>query len=351
MDNIPELPISDELKNAWRKECFRTVAVGMRLRSEQDDFLKLLEKENIPYVILKGTAAAVYYPDPSLRGMGDVDVYIPDKFHDIVDKLLSKNGYALVKDEEDDKRHNAYKKNNIEFEIHRSFATTNGSAEKAYIDGLLDECNRDRSKSIRVVQGQTEFYMTQTNINGIVLLEHIGHHMVHGLGLRQIIDWMMFVKVNLHDEEWEEFQLMAQKAGLETLAKTVTKMCVNHFGLKGNYTWCNDADDEVSEELLAYLFDSGNFGMKIHNISQVSTVENRIKHSKNIIVALQRAGECNWKLYKRHRWLQPVAWVYQIFRYTRQIITSKDGIKTLKYGTEEANRRAALMNRLEIYKA
>ncbi len=350
LDILPELPISEELRKSWRNECLQIMKSGILLRSEQGSFLRILEEAEIPYVVLKGTAAAMYYPNPLLRAMGDVDVYIPDQFHEKVKSLLLNNDYSFKKVEHY-KRHVEYFKNDAVFEVHRTFATINGPKEKAYVDGLLETCcSGDPSQAVRVAQGQSAFNVPQTNINGIVLLEHIGQHMIAGLGLRQIIDWMMFVNTALHDNEWEVFQEMARKAGLETLAKTVTKMCIDCLGLYDSYFWCMDADDRTSEEILAYLFDSGNFGRKQVNYGRVSQVENRIRYSGGIISALQAAGESNWKLYKQYHWLKPFAWFYQIFRYTRQILTSPDGVRTLSKGTVEANRRSDLMKSLNIYR-
>lgn len=119
---------------------------------EQDDFLKILEKADIPYVVLKGTAAAMYYPNPFLRGMGDVDVYIPECFHEKVRELLLKEEYEIEEDNVPSNRHSTFSKNNIVFEVHRSFATVNGPEEKAYIDGFLEEYCRDVTKAARIEQ-------------------------------------------------------------------------------------------------------------------------------------------------------------------------------------------------------
>ena len=349
-DLLPELPMPEELKKIWRKECFQVIASGIRLRNAQEDFLQILEAGNIPYVILKGTAAAMYYPNPMLREMGDVDVYVPERFHEKVRELLLKESYQQQEGNEHYKRHSNFSKDGIEYELHRRFATINSLKEKKYIDGLLEECCSDLQKTVRIVQGEATFCSLPGYVNGLVLLEHIGQHLIAGLGLRQIIDWMMFVSTALHDDKWPEFQKMARNAGLETLAKAVTKMCVRYFGLKGSFGWCMDVDERISEEILAYLFDSGNFGLKKREDGKVSTVENRIKNKRSLIVALQTAGEINWKLYKRHRWLKPFAWVYQIVRYTSQVLTSPDGIRMLSKGTAEANRRAKLMKDLDIYR-
>ena len=169
MDILPELPCPDDLKKLWRSECFQMVKNGIRLRYEQAEFLSILEKYEIPYVILKGTAAAMYYPNPMLRGMGDVDVYVPYRYHAELTRMLTENGYAQLKDKEDYVRHREFEKNAVEFEVHRAYAFVNSKKEKEYIDGLLEKCCSGEVKADKAEQGATVFYFPPKDINGIVL--------------------------------------------------------------------------------------------------------------------------------------------------------------------------------------
>lgn len=157
LDLLPGLPIPEELKKTWSNECLQVMTNGLRLRAEQEDFLRILEAAEIPYVILKGTAAALYYPNPFLRGMGDVDVYVPDKYHSELTEIITENGYVPMDDKEDYKRHKQFEKNTVEFEVHRSYAFVNSKAEKEYIDGLLEKCCTGEIKVDRIEQGQRFF--------------------------------------------------------------------------------------------------------------------------------------------------------------------------------------------------
>ena len=58
-----------------------TADVDWQAVYEHVEFLSILEKQEIPYVVLRGTAAAMYYPNPMLREMGGVDVYVPYRYH------------------------------------------------------------------------------------------------------------------------------------------------------------------------------------------------------------------------------------------------------------------------------
>ena len=60
----------------------------------QNVLISLLEENNIPSVILKGAAAAMYYPYPSLRTMGDVDILVRRKNLERAVQLMEDNGYV-----------------------------------------------------------------------------------------------------------------------------------------------------------------------------------------------------------------------------------------------------------------
>ena len=94
-----------------------------------------------------------------------------------------------------------------------------------------------------------------------MILEHISQHLENGLGLRQIIDWMMFVHKCLPDENWPEFQVLASNIGMETLAIVMTRMCELHLGLPERM-WCKSADNELCGQLMDYILACGNFGEK-----------------------------------------------------------------------------------------
>ena len=51
----------------------------------------------------------------------------------------------------------------------------------------------------------------------------------------------------------------------------------------------------------------------------------------------------SWKAYKNQYLLKPVAWIYQICRYTRQIIATPNAFKSILVGRSEARKREPLM--------
>ena len=90
---------------------------------------------------------------------------------------------------------------------------------------------------------------------------------------------------------------------------------------------------------------SGNFGRKQGSGNKIETVSTQIKRN-GLFHYLQYAGEHNWKVYKKHHWLKPFAWLYQIGRYTRQVVTNPGVVKSFRKGTAVGKKRFDLLERL-----
>lgn len=301
----PAVPKEETEK--WRIPVTRNKMRFFQILDEQTNLVKLFQNANIPMTILKGCAAAMYYPEPFQRTMGDIDfIVMPERFDD-ARRLMADNGYKFDHDLGNDREY-SYRKGDIILELHHRYSDEGWDIEPLIMDGLAHSVMRE-------LYGKA-FPVLPVEINGLVLLDHIRHHMRQGLGIRQIIDWMMFLHSFPGDDEWNNrFASLVREAGLETFAATVTKMCRRWFGLPDEITWCDYADDNLVQELLEALFQFGNFGNKTSKEERpVETVTMNIR-KKGLFRYLQTVGQSNWKACQNHKILRPFAWLYQIFRY------------------------------------
>lgn len=336
---VYEIP-DDYLDEKLRNEQFRQKYKFISYCYAEDELKKILDKNSIPFVILKGNASAINYSNPSRRTMGDIDLLVPlAKFEETRD-ILSKNGYILLRESVAYTRHISFYKDGFSFELHRFYSHDDVDIEQYISDGL-------NNRIIASVDGY-EFPMLPILSNGLVLLDHMRHHLKTSLGLRQVIDWMMYVYRNIDDHYWNnEFSVVAKEKGLDTLAITATRMCQIYLGLPDSFTWCKGADEKVCEHLINELLVSGNFGCKDKQITSFITVKNNIKN-KGMFRWFQIAGEHNWKAYNRHHWLKPFCWIYQIFRYAKQGINTGRNRKNLKADLDRSKERYELLKKLGI---
>lgn len=348
-EQLPTLDLPPDVLAFWKKRCLRQFSGGMQLRRAQAELVALLKAENIPFAILKGTAAAMYYPDPSLRIMGDVDVFVRPADFERVLAFLEQNGYRRTDPDEDNFRHTQVQKDGARFEVHRHFSHLNDAAHARYIDGRIEGA---LSRVEWISDDMGEFPVLPDVTNGLVLLEHVAHHLEGGLGLRQIIDWLAYAKCCLSDTAWhDEFAAAASACGLDTLAITLTRMGQLFLGLPtAHITWCADADEALCGQLMDLVYDYGNFGSKDVVGNRVATVMGTAKTPTSFFRYLQEVGCRNWAAAKRHRWLRPFAWVYQLVRFAARGVKNAASMPSVKESVQKTKQRDQLFEQLGVYR-
>ena len=327
--NIISLAVtSPELQDKWKKSALQQVYYYTNYKYQQS----LLPIE-VPYVILKGTSASKYYPHPEYRAMGDIDVITRHEDYEEAFRQLESQGYKVSKSDSD--REDVLDKNGIAVELHRRFASLNDPQQAEYLDTLI-------------VDNINPTHVLPDLVNGLVLLEHISQHLENGLGLRQIIDWMMFVDKCLSDEAWTKFEPMADKIGLKKLAVTTTRMCEIYLGLP-EHSWCTDVELSLCKKLISYVLECGNFGVKKTSAEAIS--ENAFAYASTPKMAfklLQKRGNINWKMAQKHRVLRPFAWIYQAIRYAILGLHRDEATSKLRTEYKAAQERNAMFDALGV---
>lgn len=324
---IDKIHMSDDLREIWNKEILKHISFTLNCRYYQEK-LPL----DVPYVILKGTAASQYYPNPDYRTSGDIDVLTSRENFDTACQQLVDAGYRIIEKKE---REISLSRNHIIIELHRRFASLNNAHHAKYLDDLI-------------FQSINPSHVLPDPVNGLVLLEHISQHLQNGIGLRQIIDWMMFVDKCLPDEKWPEFSILAHNIGLERLAITATRMCELYLGLSSR-RWSAYADVNLCDQLMEYVLSCGNFGNK--KVSDEAISESVFAYAqtfKSTHKLLQKQGLRNWKAARKYRILRPFAWVYQANRYIIKGLGRKRATSKIKAEYTAAKKRNAMFDALGV---
>lgn len=313
------------------------------LMEEQQRLCGILQDANIPCAVLKGATVDQYYPQPANRGMGDIDLLVhPQDFETALALLISPDTRS-----KDEGRHTMFKSNGIRVELHRAFAKTGNVKMDRLLDAtLLQALPRAQ---IRSIDGFSFPALPEAE-NGLVLLAHLNSHMDGTLGLRQIIDWMLFAHRKLSDEYWEQvFLPLIKPLELESLAKAMTRMCQLYLGLDETISWCRKVPESLCHELMAFILQQGNFGRK--QPKEADRAITTLRTAKNLPAffrLLQQFGYGNWAAAQKHPWLRPFSWIYQICHYIRVWLSKKNPLRYLRGTFQEKRRRDRLMKQLHV---
>lgn len=331
----------------WTNLDLKRRVLFAHLLNVQDETLRVLADADIKAVILKGAAAGMLYPDPALRSYGDIDCMVsPDDLGKARSVLLAA-GFTGEDDEGVSDHHVGLEKDGVHLELHWRPNGIPQGAGKERLDALfLDALAHTQTAT---VQGH-EFPVFPTMTNGVVLLLHARKHLAHGgLGFRQVIDWMMFARVYLAGEGWDEFRRLLDNSQLERTAKCLTRFCQVYLGMpEEGFAWCADIEPSVCAALLEHVMLLGNFGHKTKPKSGATALV-RVRGPISLFRYLQEGGMSNWKAARTHAALRPFAWLYQAGRCARAMLTREDSLARIQLDIDEADRRRKLAEEMGLY--
>ena len=295
---LHRLNLPKELKQDWEIAVLQQIS-----RNAQYNYTQSNLPITVPYVILKGTAASQYYPIPKLRTLGDIDIMpVREFFEQACNELLHSGWIEITSQGHQDRgRHRVFTNNRFIVEVHAFFASMNDPAKAKALDDMI-------------VNHITDNHVLPDLINGLVLIDHINQHLEEGLGLRHIIDWMMFVNNCVTDEKWNLFEPLVDKTGLKILAIVTTRMCEKYLGLSP-HKWSSQADEHLCDDLMNYLLECGDFGRNLKKNSDMMSVSRIIKlrNPVHAIKYLQNKGlqDLNDSIIP---FLKPFAWVWESYQ-------------------------------------
>lgn len=369
--------VEPSVSAAWHARDLRRRALIGHLLDVQDEALAALHAADIPAAILKGAAAGMYYPDPGARSYGDVDVLVHSADLDRAFDELVGAGFAPLDEHGQSDHHVNLGKAGVGVELHwrpngiphaacsvqsarparlqqparparlqqsarPARPASQSPLERAFEDAL------DRAEQHGIL-GHT-FPALPTVANGASLLLHARRHLVdNGMGFRQVIDWMLFVRSNLTDRDWPAFQAFLGDAHLERTAACLTRFCQIYLGLpERDHRWCLDVEPAVCADLLEHICLLGNFGRKL-TVKTGADALGSAKSPAAFLRYLQAAGLSNWTAAQRHVILRPLCWLYQALRYARKSLERPNAVQAARFDLAETARRRHLARELGLY--
>lgn len=252
----PMLP--DEIRTQWKMISLHEAASNIHSLYAVLETDRIMRECDFPYVILKGLSSAYYYPQYFQRSLGDCDFLINAGQKDAVMKALQDEGYEG--NSYGSTYHVVFKKEDQDLEMHFDLP----GMPKGKLGDLVREYAGD------ILTDTISFEMEGQNVvlpsaknHGLILLLHMQHHMLsEGIGIRHLLDWCYFVARTQNESFWDaELLPLLKKIGMLKYATVMTKVGNIYFGTSCP-EWAKDADEQLADEVMQDILDSGNFGKK-----------------------------------------------------------------------------------------
>lgn len=347
LNNKEFLPKPLAIEN--KKLAFMALSHNNEVENHQKNLVKILKDNDVPYVIMKGTASASYYFKPQYRSLGDVDFFVLEKDLARVSKILENEGYS--KHLEEHENHTVFKKGRISLEMHRNIAgmpsDENGKKVSDFLSDLV--YNVSEKKILN-----TTYKAPSDKNHGLIILLHTAHHLLNeGLGLRHLLDWGFFIESYYKTDEFNEvFVPFLKEIKLLKFAKILTKTAELYFGFTEK-EFANDVDKKLCEELINDILHAGNFGNKdkAYRYSGILVTDNKNgvgkSKIKTVLNVLNNTIYSKYPAVKKYKILYPFIFIWRFIRYFFLMLFGKRH-NVQKLGNI-AEKRKELYKKLKIF--
>lgn len=343
--------ISTESWRKWRNVVVTTVANNYSLVEIQDQVLRAMEEVNIPCAILKGTSIAIYYPEPDMRALGDIDLLVVPECKEKASEVLNKLGFSAPEESYIHPYHIDFYGYGVVVELHFAASTYPGNIGGIKAKEVMESCwSSIRHESIR----DYVFPCLNQLHQALSLLTHMERHMTSGcIGLRQLCDWAIFISKLPVTVYRENILPTLEQCGLAKFAGVLTQVCVCYLGLKADHTTCAEYDDKhTTEALMDEVLRAGNINNQNNtdDISSFFVERSGAKSSVLVFVSkLNAIAKRRYRIAQRFPLVLPAFWIYIPFRYWIRSLSGMRKRKSFLKTVEQTRFRKNLYRELKLY--
>lgn len=336
------------LKQHWKKETIYSVSLQTMKTEAFLTIYKKLREKNINVLVVKGLILRNLYPNPDYRSSNDEDLYVQLNEYEISKQVFIENGYKII--QESDIETTFIHPNGVRIELHTSLFSKDN---KAY--GNYQEYFKDAFKDVCVHNiHDVEVLSLNHQKHYLFLILHFVKHFLHGgVGIRQILDMVIYAENFGMYINWEQIYSILNKNHLLYLYENVIAISQDYLGFntiniplpkdyqKKNYDY---------QALLDDILDAGVFGQSTVERKHTATMTlNALKNGKtNLLKSIfpsMSEMKSKFKYLNKYPYLLIYAWCVRIIHY---IFDKNQGNskKTIELGQE----RIELLRKYKIIK-
>jgi|GEM_PF-3505152 len=276
------------------------------------DVLKEMADNGIRGVLLKGQGVALEYPYPEHRVPGDIDIYVgPRQAASCCEWLLRK---GIPRSRWDlSRKHLSVTIDGVDVEIHRKIINGGQLFFKRRIRKWLER----RLESDMVRRSDAGWLLPDAMTMTVFEYYHLLHHFANeGVGLRQIVDWVMCLDRFYEAIDRDELRRQLCRFGLLHSWRVFGFIAVEHIGLKKEKMPCYDDSTKTREKadmVMEKVFRDGNMGYeragnlrsKNYFVSKLQGMKINLRDTAEVfrifptdaLRNMKNLPDCIWRLY------------------------------------------------------
>lgn len=233
---LPEkLQVPCDLRIVWALAVEKYEKKYVRYCRTIDELTALYAKYGIATVQLKGVGLSTYYPIPSHREGGDIDIFTysadrkcmtDEQANHLADELMEKQGVQV---EMHSYKHSNFYYKDIPIENHKVFLNVKQHEVISQADIWLKESMNPME--VQLVDGTYRIWMPSSTFSTLFLAFHSLAHYGSGMALHHLCDWAVLIKC--YGVEFPD--ALKDKSFLRAVA-AMTTLCNRYLGTSTNVT-------------------------------------------------------------------------------------------------------------------
>lgn len=299
------------LVKKWSDAKNMAIRKNILLDTERQLICKIMEKEGIWHMPLKGALLQNMYPGVGMRQMADNDILYDSDFQLRLKKIMIKRGYKAVSVGKSN--HDIYEKPPVyNFEMHTSlFGAGNHEDWISCYSNVKEHLIQNDGYQYGYHFSDEDFY--------VYMIIHIyKHYDGCGTGIRSLSDIYVYLQKKEQTLNWTYVKRELSRLHVEEFELNTRELCKKVFSQKP----CSLTEKE--NELLNYFLGSGTYGTiknclkkKLHKY-QSDNGPIRAEAKRRYLLGRFFPDDEFLLIYApfayRHKWSRPFYWVFRILR-------------------------------------
>ena len=202
--------------------------------------------QGIKLMVMKGYGLSLNYPKPEHRPMGDVDSY-NFGLQEAADQMMCDELGIVI--DNSHHRHSVFVFHGVTVENHYNFIDDCAHWSNKRFETLL-KAEVDMDCEVVEVDGQM-VYLPSARFNSLFLLKHCaGHFAATEMTLRQLLDWLLFVRKYHNKVDWSSVYGIYRNENLDKYANTLNAIGVKYLGFERSIFYEVSNNDELTARVL-----------------------------------------------------------------------------------------------------
>lgn len=227
-----------------------------QVNADAVNMCEMIRKDGLRCVVLKGQGIATYYPEPSLRQCGDIDLWIEGGGKKVLSYLRSIGNVNSITYMHAD--YNAPITTEVEVHFRPTFFLN--PLYLIRINIYFAKQNKLFDNEVELPDGSGKIFAPTVEFNRFYILQHIyRHYFGEGIGLRQLLDYYyVLLQGGTEESKQRTIELFRQTGMMKFVGATMWVM-QEVFGMEDKYLLCKP-HEKAGKQLLDEIMLAGNFG-------------------------------------------------------------------------------------------